>query len=205
MYNPTGSTIFGRLVFHQAGRAGTGGDPSLSYALAPSETRSFADLLPAMGLASASIGTLDVVAPFGSSAPVLAARVFNDAGAAGTSGFGLGAASLDETLGSNDFAVLFTPSDPVRLRLNLGTRAGAQGATVRVTLRDATGATVRTLEKSYPPNFFEQVPAATFLQGAFGPDSTIEVRVLSGTLVVYGATADNTTQDPSIVVGRKVQ
>jgi hypothetical protein len=176
----------------------------LNYALAPSETRSFPDLLPAMGISGPGLGTLDVIAPFGSGAPVLAARVFNDAGAGGTSGFGLTGAAAEETLGPGDSGILLTPSDPVRFRMNVGARAGTQGATVTVTLRDASGAVVRTVQKIYPPNFFEQVAGSTFLEGSFGPDNSMQIHVLSGSLVAYAATADNTTQDPSIVVARKL-
>ncbi|HEY7370463.1 MAG TPA: hypothetical protein VIA29_11280 [Thermoanaerobaculia bacterium] len=204
MHNPALATISGRLVFHPAGRAGTGGDPSLDFALGPSETRSFPDLLPAMGLTGPALGTLDVVAPNGLGGPLLAARVFNDAGAGGTSGFGLTGAAPEETLGPGNVGILLTPSDPVRLRMNVGARAGAQGATATVTLRDASGAVVRTLQKTYAPNFFEQVSGSVFLEGGFGPDHSFEVRVDTGSLVVYAATADNTTQDPSIVVARRV-
>jgi hypothetical protein len=63
---------------------------------------------------------------------------------------------------------------------------------------------VRTLQKTYAPNFFEQVSGSVFLEGGFGPDHSFEVRVDTGSLVVYAATADNTTQDPSIVVARRV-
>jgi hypothetical protein len=107
-------------------------------------------------------------------------------------------------LGAGTSGILLTPSDATRLRMNVGVRAGTQGATATVLLRDASGALVRTLQKTYPPNFFEQVSGATFLEGSFGVDSSFEIRVTAGSLLVYAATADNTTQDPSIVVARRL-
>jgi uncharacterized repeat protein (TIGR01451 family) len=199
MHNPTVLTFAGRLVFHPQGAAGSGADPSFTFSLEAGQTQSFDDLLPAMGLDGPRIGSLDIVMPAGAPAPVVAARVFNDGGAAGTTGFTMGAAPSDSILGAGDHGVLFTPADTERFRMNIGVRSGSSGAAMTVTRRNAAGTVVQTLTKSYPPNFFEQISGVEFLAGApFGANDSITIEVTSGSAIVYGATADNTTQDPSI-------
>jgi hypothetical protein len=132
-------------------------------------------------------------------APVVAARVFNDAGASGTTGFTMGLTSPEAVLGAGDHGVLFAPADTARFRMNIGVRTGSGGATITVTRRDATGATLQTLAKSYAANFFEQIGASAFLEGAaFQSNDSITVQVTGGSITVYAATADNITQDPSI-------
>jgi hypothetical protein len=206
MHNPTALTFAGRLVFHPQGIAGSGADSSLTFSLEAGQTQSFDDLLPAMGLNGPRIGSLDIVMPAGASAPVVAARVFNDGGTAGTTGFTMGAASSDSILAAGDLGVLFTPADTGRFRLNIGVRSGLSGAAMTVTRRNAAGTVVQTLTKSYPPNFFEQISGVEFLEGApFGANDSITIQVISGSAIVYGATADNTTQDPSIQFATKAQ
>lgn len=61
---------------------------------------------------------------------------------------------------------------------------------------------MRTLKKSCSPTFFEQVDAATFIGGAVSANDSIRIHVDAGSLFVYGATTDNTTQDPSIQISR---
>ena len=204
MHNSTESPLAGRLVFHPQGAAGSGADPSLAFSLAAGQTQSFDDLAPAMGLAGPRIGSLDIVTAIGDPAPVIAARVFNDGGAGGTTGFTMSAASLDSLLQAGDHGVLFTPADVVRFRMNIGVRSGPSGAAMTVTRRSAAGTVLQTLTKTYAPNFFEQISGAEFLATSpFGANDSITIQVTSGSAIVYGVTADNTTQDPSIQFATK--
>jgi uncharacterized repeat protein (TIGR01451 family) len=204
MHNSTASTLAGRLVFHPQGVAGSGTDPSLNYSLAAGQTQSFDDLLPAMGQNGPRIGSLDIVTPIGAPAPVVAARVFNDGGAGGTTGFTMNAASSDSILEAGDHGVIFTPADIGRFRMNIGVRTGSSGAAMTVTRRSADGTVLQTLTKSYALNFFEQISGVEFLASApFGANDSITIRVTSGSAIVYGVTADNTTQDPSIQFATK--
>jgi uncharacterized repeat protein (TIGR01451 family) len=204
MHNSTASTLAGRLVFHPQGVVGSGADPSLAYSLAAGQTQSFDDLAPAMGLAGPRIGSLDIVTAIGDPAPVVAARVFNDGGAGGTTGFTMGAAPPDSILEAGDHAVLFAPADIGRFRMNIGVRTGSSGAAMTVTRRSAAGVVLQTLTKTYPPNFFEQISGAEFLATTpFGANDSITIEVTSGSAIVYGVSADNTTQDPSIQFATK--
>jgi hypothetical protein len=197
LHNPFETALSGRIVFHPAGISGTASDPSLSFTLGPRKSLSFDDLLPAMGIAS-GLGSADVVTDPGSPAPVALARVFNDAGA-GTTGLGHELLSLDRALRSGDSGVLFAPDDVARFRLNIGIRTLSDGATVTITVRDEDGVEVKTATRAYASTFFTQVSAASFLDGyTLVGGETITVKVISGAALVYGATTDNITNDPSV-------
>src|SRR6185295_4866370 len=85
LYNAGAEAVSGHLVFHPAGTSAHAGDASLVYTLEPQKSIAYADLIPAMGLAS-GLGSVDLIADLGSAFPVALVRVFNDGGTAGTSG-----------------------------------------------------------------------------------------------------------------------
>ncbi len=208
LYNPGSSSVSGRFVYHPAGVAGSASDPSLTFSIGPDATISYADIVQTMG--QTGLGTLDLVLPASSQAPVVVARVFNDAGPAGTSGFTEEA--IDPSGGGFDSRVFFAgatgfliaPADPTHFRMNIGVRTFFSGATLTAIQRDASGAVVRTASKSYDPTWFEQQPAETFLGGPLGANDSIQISVSSGGAIVYGATVDNTTNDPSAQFARVV-
>ena len=202
LHNPETTTIAGKIVFHPAGAPGSAQDPSLSYSLTPGQTRTIDDLLPAMGQSGS--GSADVV-PSSGPAPVVVARVFNDAGSAGTTGLTEEALSSFAALLPGDHGVLLAPSDPANERMNVGVRTLGSGALVTVTVRGANGfAKGSPLQKSYPANYYEQKTLAEFIAPVTSAaNDSIDVRVSSGGLFVYGATADNRTNDPSLQVPRR--
>jgi hypothetical protein len=206
LYNPKDSTISGKLVFHTLGTSGSASDPSLTYSLAAKKTITYADLLPAMGLGN-GLGTVDMVGDVNSAMPVALVRVFNDAGAAGTSGLTEEAFSADDALHSGDTGVLQAPADVSKFRLNIGVRTLTNGANVTFTVRDKDGVVVKTVSnKNFDPTFFTQVGASSMLDGyALTGGETITVTVNSGSLFIYGATTDNVTQDPSVQFAKKIQ
>ncbi len=91
-------------------------------------------------------------------------------------------------------ATLIGPDDPSRARMNIGIRTLDQGATLRVVVFDSTGFPLRAETKTYPPNYFEQVPASAFMGGApLGPNTSFVFN--GGNAIVYGVTADNQYQN----------
>jgi hypothetical protein len=205
--NPWTSAVSGRFVYHPAGVSGTSGDPSLNFTVAPGATVSYSDLVQTMG--QSGLGSLDIVVSADASLPVIVARVYNDAGAAGTSGF---AEEAMDPSGSNESRLLFAgstsyliaPPSSTSLRFNIGVRSLLSGAVVTFRQRDASGAVIRSVTKTYPPTFYEQQQASTLLGGPIAADDSIEISVSSGTAFVYGATVDNTTNDPSAQFARVV-
>jgi sugar lactone lactonase YvrE len=198
LHNPGTASIAGRIVFHPSGVAGSDDDPALSYSLAPGQTRSIADLLPAMG--RSGLGSADIEITSGE-APVVTARVFNDAGAAGTTGFTEPAMRLEETLRSGQTGVLLMPPDFAVARFNVGVRTLEGGGSVTFTLKNAAGTSVGSTSRVFPPNYHEQQDVARFL-GVVGlpPGGSISITVTSGSAIVYGATVDNSTGDPSLQI-----
>lgn len=200
LQNPGSSAITGSIVFHTAGVSGTTSDPFLSYTLNPGQTQNIADLLPA--LSRSGLGSADVVSTSGS-LPTVVTRVFNDAGDSGTSGFTEDLVKPQNALSAGDQFVLLLPADLVRFRYNIGVRTLGTGASITVTQRNSAGNVVGTVSKTYAPTYFEQVGATAFLGAAPSANDSLTVTVNSGALFIYGATTDNTTQDPSVQLGRK--
>lgn len=192
-YNPGTTPITGSFLFRPQGSTST---PSLAYSINPGQTAFFADLLAAMS--ATGIGSVDVVASGGTSAPILAVRVYNDGGAAGTTGFTENAKKPLEFLGAGSIATLFAPFDVTAFRLNVGLRTLNAGASITITVRDTNGNVRRTSNASYAPNYFQQTDAASFAGLAVNANDTITVTVNSGSLMLYGVTADNKTNDPAI-------
>jgi virginiamycin B lyase len=200
LHNSTSTTTTGRIVLHPSGGSAAGSDAALSYTLSPGQTQSIADLLPAMG--RSGLGSADIEVTSGS-IPAATVRVFNDAGAAGTTGFTEEPMRADEALRPAQSGVLLLPADLTRFRFNLGLRTLEMGATATLTLRDAAGAVVATVSRAVPATYHEQQSAAPFLGvTTLPPGGSISIAVTSGSAIFYGATVDNTTGDPSLQVAR---
>ena len=201
VHNASAVPVSGQFVFHTTGVPGTSGDPFLPYSLAPYQTADFADLLPVMG--QAGVGTLDLLATSGP-APLTVARIYNDAGAAGTTGFNEDQIRPEDALSAGQRAVLIAPINPAKFRFNIGVRTLASGASITLTVRNAKGIVTKTVAKTYPATFFQQGSATDVLGASLGPSDSIQISVDAGSLIVYGATADDTTQDPSLQLAKKV-
>jgi hypothetical protein len=202
LYNPSPTIETGSIVFHAQGVPGAASNPSMAYTINPGQTLFFPDVLTSLG--QTGIGSLDLVTTTGS-APVASVRVYNDAGAAGTSGFTEHGLKPSEALSASARGVLIGPFDPSAFRYNIGVRTLSAGATISITVRDAAGNILRTLMRSYPSNFFQQTDVASFLGGLIlAANQTITVDVVSGSLFVYGATADDRTNDPALDFAQSV-
>jgi len=206
--NGGGSNLTGRFVFHPSSRTAQPGDPSLPFSLQSDETVSWPDVVDAMG--ASGLGTLDMMLPPASSSPVVVSRVYNDAGADGTSGFTEDAVdpaqrgSGSPVMTGGTTGILLAPSDLTRFRYNIGVRTLSSGAGCTIWVRDVDGTTVHAVVKSFDPNFFEQTSADEFAGVALSENQSIEITVERGSLIVYGATTDNTTNDPSFQYARVV-
>jgi len=200
IHNRTTSPISGKIIFHPAGTSGSASDPSISYSLVSRNSKSYADLLPAFS--QSGLGSIDVIPATGET-PEFSTRVFNDAGAAGTSGFTEEAIKPAAALAPGDHAVLLTPPSLVTQRFNIGIRTLSQGAALTVNVRNSAGTVIQTLTKSYQPNYFEQRGSADFLPGvSLVGNESIEFVVTSGSIIAYGAPTDNITNDPSVQIAR---
>jgi uncharacterized protein YjdB len=197
LFNYATSPISGRIVFHPAGSSAKESDASLTYTLGAGKTIAYADLLPALGIGS-GIGSADLFADVGSTFPVSLVRVFNDAGASGTTGLAQELLPPDDALQQGEFGAIIAPSDITRFRLNIGVRTLDAGATFTITVRNADGDVVKTVQKSFPVSYFVQTSSTDMLNGyALTGGETLSFTIDEGSAFIYGAMTDNTTNDPS--------
>ncbi len=194
--NTSGYSMNIRLVFHPAGAAASTSDPSTTFALAPRATKNFADVVQSMSLTG--LGSLDIYSD--AYEPVVIARIFNDAAAAGTSGFTEDVVKSSDGYERDEFFYAPLPTDLENFRVNIGIRTfGAATIVCGVYRADGTyagpGAT-----RTYPANFFEQVSLATLTGGITPPaGGMLQFYVESGgPVVLYTATTDNRTNDGSL-------
>lgn len=194
--NPTDTRIDGWLIFHRQGQAGSVNDPVLRYELAPRATAAYADVLADLG--ATGLGSLDIFVDRGV-VPAVVARAFDDQ-PAGTTGVTVPLVPFTAALTHGDSGTLVAPRDPVRFRFNVGIRSLDNGASIDVIVRDAGGAERKRQAMSYPATFFEQAPGNVFAGVALQANDSIEIRVISGGVVVYATAVDNQTNDSSIQV-----
>ena len=197
--NPFSTPISGHFVFHPAGAPASADDPDMGFALGPGQTFSWFDVVAAMGLSG--LGSFDVHAANGE-APLVVARIFNDAGAAGTTGFTESLVAVDDVpapgSGGSVTGVLVGPLLLNMFRYNVGLRTVGAPVHVSVAVLDASGAEVHLANHDYPADDFVQTTVTDFLDGfAIGDNSTLRITFSGGGLIIYGATVDNTTNDPS--------
>ncbi len=193
-------SITGKLVFHPAGTSGSSTDPTVTYNVGAGQVVTYADIVATFGLSG--LGSIDLITASGATKPVIITRVYNDAGTLGTSGL------TEDVIDPSDARVipggftafLVTPVDPTKTRFNIGVRTGASGATLTAVLRDTNGTALKTVTKSYLPNWFEQVDSTAFFTGTVvGANQSISITVsIGGSAIVYGSTTDDTTNDPNI-------
>jgi uncharacterized protein YjdB len=204
LYNPRSTAVSGRIVYHPSGSTGTDHDTSLAYVIAPGKTLAYADLLPAMGTSS-GVGSADFLADPTSALPIVLARIFNDGGVLGTTGLAEELISSDDALHQGDTGALIAPADLTRFRLNIGIRTFSQGATILITVRTSNGDIVKTTTRTYDPTYFVQISSANFLGGhTLTGGETLSFEITAGTAILFGATTDNTTNDPSIQFARRI-
>ena len=199
MHNPHAAPLRVRAYYHPQGASGSAADPAATFTLAPGETRFFSDLVATLG--ASGVGSVDLVLLDGL-VPIVITRIYNDAGAKGTTGMTLDAYTTPNALGTGDKAVLIAPSSPVDFRYNIGVRTLGGPTTIEFVLRGADGTVRKTVEKAYGSDYFIQVGARDLFGETIGANDAITVNVRSGTALVYGAATDNRTQDPNVQVAK---
>lgn len=194
--NPYSFSIHGRIVFHPAGTQGSAADPSLSYSLLPHETKSWDDVVTSAG--GTGLGSADVITTAGD-APSMVVQVFDDASASSASVL-MPTVSPSAALVAGSRGSLITPSDPHQSRFNVGIRALESGVTLTITVYDPAGTALRSVSRSYPPNYFVQVPLAILTEGPLAANQSIVFEVESGSAIVYGSAADNSGRGMTVQV-----
>lgn len=199
LHNPYSLPVSGTLIFHRQAVPGSLADPTLAYTLLSHQTLAYSDILSTMG--APGLGSLDLVAT-SALVPVVAARVTDDRDPSGL-GAGETLISPEDALLPGAGGTLLPPSDLGRFRFNIGVRTLAAGASMTVEIHDRAGELRKSFSVSYPADFFFQLPAEAFLGISLQPGDSLHFVVTSGRAVVYGATADNTTRQTTIIAASR--
>jgi hypothetical protein len=195
--NPSPFGMGVALVFHPAGRSADPADARKNTLLVGNETRTYTDLVATMG--QTGLGSIDVLTT--GFTPVITARIYNDAGSAGTSGFTEEVVTSYDAIKSGAYADFSIPADLTNYRVNVGIRTLDQSTTFAVTVFDATGTLVgTTTERTVEANYFEHIPLSAFLEGVTPPAGGFaRIQITSGgPATFYTATTDNRTNDGSL-------
>jgi uncharacterized delta-60 repeat protein len=200
LFNDSETAFTGELTFHPQGAANKTGDKTLALSIAPRATLFFADVVEALGTSGLGSGEIEVKT---GRMPRIISRVYNDGGEKGTTGMVMDSVSGEDALQQGETGVLIAPSSSSRFRFNIGIRTLNEGATIELTLRDSTGRIKHVSSKNFPATHFVQLPAADFVGVPWEVDDTVSFRLSAGSAIVYGATTDNTTQDPSYQQARR--
>lgn len=193
--NSSPNEIRGKLQFRAANRAGTDADPTLDFTIAPNATLNYGDVVTTMG--QSGLGSIDILTT-ASATPIATARVFNDAGAAGTSGLNEDAVPAGPN--ALPYAEVYIPADLTNYRLNIGVRT-FDAVSMFITVYDDTGRRVFNTTRNYDANYFEQIAGSTFTGGILPAGGRIVVSAVDKEFIVYGAVTDNRTNDPSMRIG----
>ena len=192
---PNGGTCTGQIIFHPAGVPASPSDQAIPYTVSSSAAASYDDIVAHMG--KSGLGTLDVVSNNGFP-PLVTARIYNDQGASGTSGFTEEMIRTADILHSGDLAILLTPPDLTNYRVNVGVRTLSSGATVNVQYGFRSQS-----NKDFPANEFQQFALAGFGDTSPIPNEQIFLFVLSGDVAIYQSITDNKTNDSAVIFAKR--
>jgi hypothetical protein len=185
-------SLDGKLVFLPA----AGGAPTeVEYQIAPGATKVYSDFVAEIG--ATGLGSVDIRPAF-SPLPVVAARIFTDQGANGTLGFNEPVRTVEDAMHDAEYGHFVVPPDLTNFRVNVGIRTLDEQATLLITHFSPSGALSSGLIKVYPPNSFQQVPLAAFVNGTPVPNGRVSIRFDGGKAIVYASTTDNRTNDSQL-------
>ena len=179
----TVSSLSGTIAYHPAGTSASPGDPSTTFNLTASQTISYPDIAASFG--QSGIGSIDVTTT--GVPPLVTARIFNDLGAAGTSGFSEDAVAPADAAQGSQLIYLHMPTDVTNFRMNVGVRTLGAPVIMSVARLAGSGAFLATpnISKSYPANYFEQKSALEFAEiPALSPDGILRIQVTAGKAII---------------------
>jgi hypothetical protein len=183
-------TSTGTLVFHPAGVPSSANDQAIPYTVGGGISMYIPDVVDRMG--KSGLGTLDVISNNGNP-PLITARVYNDLGAAGTSGFTEELITSEQMLHPFDYTSILTPADLTNFRMNIGVRTFGSPVTLNIEYGRGGSDT-----KDFPANTFQQYSLAGL--GITSPiaNERILITPTGGDVIIYASTTDNRTNDSSV-------
>jgi hypothetical protein len=199
-FNPHGSLVAFIMTYHEQGLPDDRGASRATLGVPPYATRGFSSHLVFDILSKRrGIGSMDLLID-GDVAARMRVRANN--GQRGQTGLATPLVSHADALTAGNQALLFTPFDFEHFRMNVGLRALREGATLKASCVSRDGALLSRTH-TLPANFFYQISVGDVCGGAAAPNTAVQFQVTSGRAIVYGATTDNLSQDPTLQLARK--
>jgi CSLREA domain-containing protein len=193
LHNASDAPASGQVIFHPAS---AGPSPVVPYALAPHQTVEIEDAALSNGIGSADLVGVEGPAPLA----VIRIVSTSDCGTVGMS-----SQSMDpsrDALTAPARGVLLVPSDLGNSRFNVGIRAIAADAALRLGLYDAAGNVKTQFDRTFAADALLHTSAADFFGMPVNANDSIRIEVRSGSVIAYGATTDNASQDPALQVAK---
>jgi hypothetical protein len=80
-----------------------------------------------------------------------------------------------------------------------------EDSSLAIHLHDSSGALVKTVNRSFGPNFFQQFSFEDVLETPLGANQSVTFEVVSGSAIVYGSAVDNQSGTMSLQLARGVR
>jgi hypothetical protein len=106
----------------------------------------------------------------------------------------------DAALAAGDGGVLVAPDNLQAMRFNVGIRTLESGAELTIEVRDRLGALRKITTRDFSANWFNQFSGSDFAGLALNGGDYLVIRITGGSAILYGASIDNITNDPSVEV-----
>jgi hypothetical protein len=201
--NPRSTTAAGRLVYHPEETSGTTSDASFPFIVDSHAAVVYPNFV-GNKIGVQGKGSIDVYTRIGFEPPAVTTRVYDEAGQ-GTKGFTLDALPEREALQTFESAVLATPTDPARFRMNIGLRTLEGETQVSFDLFNSSGGPRASVTRTYSGNYFQQTDFHSLFDVDQQPGDTIVVTMRRGQAFVYGSVIDNVSNDPSAQIAKTVK
>lgn len=193
LHNAAETRATGWLIFRAQGPE-VPSSPILPYDLAAHTTISFDDVVERFGYSG--LGSVDVLVDKGE-LPMIVTRAYDEQNGS-TTGVSVPLVRIDQVLTRLDRTALIVPRDRGRYRFNIGLRSMNNVTVLELITRSAAGAQRHRRTLTLQPNELLQQSGDAVAGVTLLANDSVEIRISSGSAIVYGTTVDNATNDSSL-------
>ncbi|HEY0139547.1 MAG TPA: hypothetical protein VGF48_01555 [Thermoanaerobaculia bacterium] len=194
VHNAANTRATGWLIFRPQG-PNVPTSPIVPYDLPARTTIGFDDVVERFGYSG--LGSVDILVDKGE-LPVIVTRAYDEQEGR-TTGVSVPLVPIGEVLTRLDTtAALIVPRDRGRYRFNIGIRSMDNVTVMELVTRNTAGAVRHRRTLTVQPNELLQQAGDAVAGVTLGANDSIEIRITSGSAVVYATTVDNSTNDSSL-------
>lgn len=186
LYNPTSSTMTGKLVFTNRGQSATSQDASISYSIGPNAVAFFQDVYTTAFPGASGAARLAIV-PDGSAAPVVDSSTYTALANGGELAQSPTVLTPESFMSGVQVAALGKAGE----RTNIFVITGPQDVTINWKYRDAAGVQRATSSKTYAHDATHQFSVIDLLGVTPTPNGSLEATVVSGVVRIAFSPVNN--------------